>query len=135
MAGTMHNINLMSTLLNYLFEIKFPSVLPSWKIIYSVKRIQELHHFISTNHLFTSKEKEGITFIGPSPYALKAMGDKLESKRIALKAKVNTIPGYDGVIKVVLFEFLYSASFKCEMIHFREKDQHFLKVSPFCRLP
>ena len=50
--------------------------------------------------IFVIKEKEGITFIGPSPYALKAMGDKLESKRIALKAKVNTIPGYDGVIKV-----------------------------------
>ena len=46
------------------------------------------------------KEKQGITFIGPSAYALKAMGDKLESKRIALKANVNTIPGYDGVIKV-----------------------------------
>ena len=28
------------------------------------------------------------------------MGDKLESKRIALNASVNTIPGFDGVIKV-----------------------------------
>jgi len=56
--------------------------------------------FLSENYVFhDALEKEGITFIGPSPYALKAMGDKLESKRIALKAKVNTIPGYDGVIK------------------------------------
>ena len=27
------------------------------------------------------------------------MGDKIESKRIGLKAKVSTIPGYDGVVK------------------------------------
>ena len=59
---------------------------------------------------FYQKEKEGITFIGPSPYALKAMGDKLESKRIALKAKVNTIPGFDGVIKVI-FNFYSLKSF------------------------
>ena len=26
------------------------------------------------------------------------MGDKIESKRIGIKAKVNTIPGYDGVV-------------------------------------
>ena len=28
------------------------------------------------------------------------MGDKLESKRTAIEAGVNTIPGYDGVLKV-----------------------------------
>ena len=28
------------------------------------------------------------------------MGDKIESKRAAHKAKVNTIPGHDGVVKV-----------------------------------
>ena len=61
--------------------------------------------------IFVIKEKEGITFIGPSPYALKAMGDKLESKRIALKAKVNTIPGYDGVIKVSWFNLCEFAIF------------------------
>lgn len=27
------------------------------------------------------------------------MGDKLESKRTALSAKVNTIPGFDGILK------------------------------------
>ncbi len=46
------------------------------------------------------QDSNGITFIGPSTYALKSMGDKLESKRIALKAGVNTIPGFDGVVKV-----------------------------------
>lgn len=28
------------------------------------------------------------------------MGDKIESKLLAKKAKVNTIPGFDGVVKV-----------------------------------
>ena len=28
------------------------------------------------------------------------MGDKLESKRTAIEAGVNTIPGYDGIVKV-----------------------------------
>ena len=34
-------------------------------------------------------------FIGPGTHAIHVMGDKLESKRTALGAKVNTIPGFD----------------------------------------
>ncbi|KAH0624516.1 hypothetical protein JD844_032080, partial [Phrynosoma platyrhinos] len=44
-------------------------------------------------------ESEDITFIGPDMHAIQAMGDKIESKLLAKKAKVNTIPGYDGVVK------------------------------------
>uniref|UniRef100_A0A672S5Y4 Propionyl-CoA carboxylase alpha chain, mitochondrial n=1 Tax=Sinocyclocheilus grahami TaxID=75366 RepID=A0A672S5Y4_SINGR len=40
---------------------------------------------------------EGVTFIGPDTHAIQAMGDKIESKLIAKAAKVNTIPGFDGV--------------------------------------
>ncbi len=36
----------------------------------------------------------GIVFIGPSAQAIQAMGDKIESKRIAKRAGVSTIPGY-----------------------------------------
>ncbi|NTI22413.1 acetyl/propionyl/methylcrotonyl-CoA carboxylase subunit alpha [Rhizobium rhizogenes] len=43
-------------------------------------------------------EKEGIIFIGPKPKAIKAMGDKIESKKFANAAKVSTVPGYLGVI-------------------------------------
>lgn len=42
----------------------------------------------------------GGTFIGPNSDAIKAMGDKIQSKRIATAAKVNMIPGFDGEIKV-----------------------------------
>lgn len=41
----------------------------------------------------------GATFIGPNSKAIRAMGDKIESKKIALAAKVSTIPGYDGVVQ------------------------------------
>lgn len=41
-----------------------------------------------------------MTFIGPDTHAIMAMGDKIESKLIAKAAKVNTIPGFDGVVEV-----------------------------------
>ena len=44
-------------------------------------------------------EKEGIVFIGPKPKAIEAMGDKIESKKFANAAKVNTVPGWLGVIE------------------------------------
>lgn len=44
-------------------------------------------------------EAEGIVFIGPKPRAIRAMGDKIESKKFANAAKVSTVPGYLGVIE------------------------------------
>lgn len=44
-----------------------------------------------------------MAFIGPDTHAIQAMGDKIESKLIAKAAKVNTIPGFDGVVKVGSF--------------------------------
>ncbi|HKJ73184.1 MAG TPA: biotin carboxylase N-terminal domain-containing protein, partial [Alphaproteobacteria bacterium] len=56
--------------------------------------------FLSENAGFAKRlEKEGITFVGPGPKAIEAMGDKIESKRLAQKAKVNVVPGHVGVIK------------------------------------
>jgi len=43
--------------------------------------------------------KAGITFIGPDAEAIFAMGDKIESKKLAKKAGVVQVPGYLGVIK------------------------------------
>jgi propionyl-CoA carboxylase alpha chain len=44
-------------------------------------------------------EAEGIVFIGPKPRAIRAMGDKIESKKFANAAKVSTVPGWLGVIE------------------------------------
>ncbi|HVJ55455.1 MAG TPA: acetyl/propionyl/methylcrotonyl-CoA carboxylase subunit alpha [Aliidongia sp.] len=40
----------------------------------------------------------GITFIGPNVHAIAAMGDKIESKKLAAKAGVSTVPGHMDVI-------------------------------------
>ncbi len=42
--------------------------------------------------------KENIAFIGPPVNAIAAMGDKIESKKLALKAGVNVVPGFVGEI-------------------------------------
>ena len=43
-------------------------------------------------------KEAGIVFIGPTPHAIAAMGDKIESKKLAQEAGVTTVPGYLGVI-------------------------------------
>lgn len=56
--------------------------------------------FLSENsHFVEACEKSGVTFIGPNTKAMADMGDKIQSKIIAKNAKVNTIPGFDGVIE------------------------------------
>jgi propionyl-CoA carboxylase alpha chain len=43
--------------------------------------------------------KEGIEFIGPPVNAIAAMGDKIESKKLAKAAGVNVVPGFVGEIE------------------------------------
>src|SRR6476646_5563839 len=51
--------------------------------------------FLSERTTFAEAlKKAGITFIGPPPKAIAAMGDKIESKKLARKAGVNIVPGY-----------------------------------------
>ena len=55
--------------------------------------------FLSERESFAKAlAKAGITFIGPPPNAIAAMGDKIESKKLAAKAGVNVVPGYLGDI-------------------------------------
>jgi propionyl-CoA carboxylase alpha chain len=42
--------------------------------------------------------KENIAFIGPPVNAIAAMGDKIESKKLAMAAGVNVVPGFVGEI-------------------------------------
>ncbi|MBK7004532.1 MAG: acetyl/propionyl/methylcrotonyl-CoA carboxylase subunit alpha [Burkholderiales bacterium] len=55
--------------------------------------------FLSENAEFSKRvEEEGIIFIGPKHFSVGAMGDKIESKKLALKAGVNCIPGVNDAI-------------------------------------
>ena len=55
--------------------------------------------FLSENAEFSRRlEEEGIVFIGPKHYSVGKMGDKIESKKLAMDAGVNTIPGHTAAI-------------------------------------
>ena len=74
------------------------------KIVAACKRpgaeaVHPGYGFLSEREAFPKAlAKAGIVFIGPNPKAIAAMGDKIESKRAAAKAKVSTVPGHLGVI-------------------------------------
>lgn len=56
--------------------------------------------FLSERAAFVEAlESEGIAFIGPPASAIAAMGDKIESKKLARKAGVNVVPGFLGEIR------------------------------------
>ena len=56
--------------------------------------------FLSENPEFAlALEKAGITFVGPPIAAIKSMGDKIASKKLAAKAGVATVPGHMGLVK------------------------------------
>ena len=56
--------------------------------------------FLSENAGFAKRlEEERIIFIGPKHYSIAAMGDKIESKKLAGAAGVNCIPGVNDAIE------------------------------------
>jgi propionyl-CoA carboxylase alpha chain len=81
------------------------SYLVADKIIEAAKKTgaQAIHPgygFLSENEAFAKRcEDEGIAFIGPRHFSIAAMGDKIASKKLALEAKVNTIPGWNDAIE------------------------------------
>jgi len=81
------------------------SYLVADKIIEAAKKTgaQAIHPgygFLSENEAFAKRcEDEGIAFIGPRHFSIAAMGDKIASKKLALEAQVNTIPGWNDAIE------------------------------------
>ncbi|BAV63956.1 acetyl-CoA carboxylase biotin carboxylase subunit [Sphingobium cloacae] len=56
--------------------------------------------FLSERESFRKAlDEAGIVFVGPPANAIAAMGDKIESKKLAMEAGVNVVPGYVGVIE------------------------------------
>src|SRR5271165_1473633 len=84
---------------------------PSAESYLNIKRIVEAcrqsgaeavhpgYGFLSENPAFArALSKSGVTFIGPPTEAIAAMGDKIESKRLARDAGISTVPGHLDVI-------------------------------------
>ncbi|MBX9784986.1 MAG: acetyl-CoA carboxylase biotin carboxylase subunit [Chitinophagaceae bacterium] len=58
--------------------------------------------FLSENAAFAQKVTDaGITFIGPSPYAMRIMGSKLAAKESVKKYNIPMVPGIDTAIEDV----------------------------------
>jgi propionyl-CoA carboxylase alpha chain len=56
--------------------------------------------FLSENQAFADAlDEAGIAFIGPGKKAIASMGDKIASKKLALDAGVNTVPGHMDLIE------------------------------------
>jgi len=56
--------------------------------------------FLSENAAFCEAlEQAGIAFIGPAPFAITSMGDKITSKKLAAAAGVSTVPGYNDIVR------------------------------------
>jgi geranyl-CoA carboxylase alpha subunit len=78
------------------------SYLDITKVINAAKRagadaIHPGYGFLSENADFAlACEEAGIIFIGPTPHAIRSMGDKAEAKRLMIAAGVLCVPGYDG---------------------------------------
>ena len=65
-----------------------------------VQAIHPGYGFLSENAHFAEICREcKIEFIGPSPEAMAAVGDKVQCKRLARKAKVPTVPGSEGEVE------------------------------------
>lgn len=78
--------------------LNIPRIISAAEIA-DVEAIHPGYGFLAENSHFAEICRDcGITFIGPSPEAMKMLGDKVEARKIALKAKVPTTPGSEGEI-------------------------------------
>lgn len=58
--------------------------------------------FLSENHEFAKRcEEEGIVFIGPTSRVIQFLGSKIESRKIAKKEGIPTLPGTENAIEDV----------------------------------
>jgi acetyl-CoA carboxylase biotin carboxylase subunit len=79
--------------------LNIPRIMSAAEIA-DVDAIHPGYGFLSEKHHFAEIVRScKIQFIGPPVAAMLALGDKVQCKRIAKKAKVPTVPGSDGAIE------------------------------------
>ena len=99
------HVNLADEYVNIGGNTSAESYLVIDKIISAIKKtnadaVHPGYGFLSENVNFRDEvQKAGKIFIGPPSEAISSMGDKIESKKIAKSANVNTVPGHIGIIK------------------------------------
>jgi len=78
--------------------LSIPRIISAAEIT-DVEAIHPGYGFLAENAHFAEICQEcGITFIGPTVQAMQLLGDKVEARRLAQKARVPVVPGSDGSI-------------------------------------
>lgn len=78
----------MEKMINAAIQSKSDAIHPGWG-------------FLAENHKFAKMVIDaGLTWIGPPPEVIRALGDKIQAKKLAQKANVPTIPGIIDVINI-----------------------------------
>lgn len=81
--------------------LNIPRIIAAAEIT-NAEAIHPGYGFLSENAMFAEIcESSGIKFIGPTPDAIEAMGDKALAKETMRKAGVPVIPGSDGVVETL----------------------------------
>ncbi|CAG8455228.1 25050_t:CDS:2 [Dentiscutata erythropus] len=79
--------------------LNIPNILQAIKST-GAQAVHPGYGFLSENsHFVKALNEAGVAFIGPGESAMADLGDKIRSKIIAKQSGVNTIPGFDGVVK------------------------------------
>ena len=79
--------------------LNIPRIISAAEIA-DVDAIHPGYGFLAENINFAQICRDcGITFIGPSVEAMQLLGDKVQARKLAHKAKVATVPGSEGAIE------------------------------------
>ncbi|MCX7742710.1 MAG: acetyl-CoA carboxylase biotin carboxylase subunit [Tepidimonas sp.] len=78
--------------------LNMPAIISAAEVT-DAEAIHPGYGFLSENADFAERvEKSGFVFIGPTPEAIRLMGDKVSAKQAMMRAGVPTVPGSDGAL-------------------------------------
>ncbi len=79
--------------------LSIPNIISAAEVM-DVEAIHPGYGFLAENaHFAEVCESCGIRFIGPTPENIRAMGDKIEGRKLMKKAGIPVIPGSEGVVR------------------------------------
>ncbi|MEA3369012.1 MAG: acetyl-CoA carboxylase biotin carboxylase subunit [Candidatus Ratteibacteria bacterium] len=79
--------------------LSIPNIISAAEVM-DVEAIHPGYGFLAENaHFAEVCESCGIRFVGPTPENIRAMGDKIEARKLMKKAGIPVIPGSEGVVK------------------------------------
>jgi len=78
--------------------LNMPAIISAAEVT-DAEAIHPGYGFLAENADFAERvEKSGFVFIGPTPEAIRTMGDKVSAKQTMIKAGVPCVPGSEGVL-------------------------------------